>query len=42
MSSDKLNIIDLFSGCGLSFGFEKTNGYETLAFLEIDKNVVKH
>ena len=38
MSSDKLNIIDLFSGCGgLSFGFEKTNGYETLAFLEIDK-----
>ena len=38
MSSDKLNIIDLFSGCGgLSFGFEKTNRYETLAFLEIDK-----
>lgn len=42
MSSNKLNIIDLFSGCGgLSFGFEQKKQFETLAYIENDKNCCK-
>lgn len=38
MKNKKLNIIDLFSGCGgLTDGFEKTNKYNLLAAVEWDK-----
>lgn len=34
----KLKILDLFSGIGgFSLGFERTDGFETIAFCEIDK-----
>lgn len=37
----KYNYIDLFAGCGgLTDGFEQTNKYKPLAFVEWDKNAV--
>lgn len=38
MNNKRLNIIDLFSGCGgLSEGFEKCGAYNSLAFVEWEK-----
>ena len=35
---NKINIVDLFAGCGgLSEGFEKVQGYNSLAFVEWEK-----
>lgn len=37
MTAEKLKVLDLFSGIGgFSLGLERTNGYETVAFCEID------
>ena len=38
MKNDNLNIIDLFAGCGgLSDGFEKAGGFNSLAFVEWER-----
>lgn len=40
--SGKLKVIDLFSGIGgFSLGLERTGGFETVAFCEIDENCQK-
>ena len=37
-TSDKLKVLDLFSGIGgFSLGLERTGGFETVAFCEIEK-----
>jgi DNA (cytosine-5)-methyltransferase 1 len=42
MTTQKLNILDLFSGIGgFSLGLEKTEGFKTVAFCEIDKDAQK-
>lgn len=39
---EKLKILDLFSGIGgISYGMEKTGGFETVAFCEMDKHCHK-
>jgi len=39
MSKTKYKVLDLFSGIGgFSLGLERTGGFETVAFCEIDKN----
>ena len=42
VKSDKLKVLDLFSGIGgFSLGLERTEGFETVAFCEIDKHCQK-
>ena len=39
MENDKLRVLDLFSGIGgFSLGLERTGGFDTVAFCEIEEH----